>query len=69
MNAALLEREQAQMIQKLGGEEFALEPLMNAMMAYHSELVFEIYRQAVLDGGCICHAFITGELPTKEGAK
>ena len=63
-----IEREQATLIQKLDGDDFALEPLINAMMAYHGELVFEIYKQAVLDGGRICHAFVTGELPIKEGA-
>ena len=64
-----IEREQASLIQKLNGDDFALEPLIKAMMAYHSELIFEVYKQAVLDGGRIYHAFVTNELPIKEGAK
>ncbi len=63
-----IEREQARLIQKLGNDDFALEPLMSAMMAYHGELVFEVYRQAVRDGGRVYHAFVTGELPIKEDA-
>ena len=42
---------------------------MNALMAYHGELVFEVYKQAVMDGGRISYAFMTGELPLKEGAQ
>ncbi len=64
-----IEREKASLIQKLGGDDFALEPLVNAMMAYHGELIFEVYKRAALDGGCIYHAFITGELPAKEDAR
>lgn len=61
-----IEQEKASLIQKLGGDDFALELLMNALMAYHGELVFAVYRRAVLDGGRVYHAFITGELPVKE---
>lgn len=64
-----IEREKASLIQKLGGDVFALEPLVNAMIAYHSELVFEVYKRAALDGGRIYHAFITDELPAKEDAR
>ena len=64
-----IEREKARLIQKLGCDDFALEPLMNALMAYHGELVFEVYKQAVMDGGRISYAFMTGELPIKEGAQ
>lgn len=63
-----IEREQASLIQKLGDDGFMLEALMNALMAYHGELVFEVYKQAVLDGGRIYHAFIISELPIKEDA-
>jgi len=42
-----------------------LEPLTNAFLTYQSLLVFEVYAQAVLDGGRILHAFVTGELPAK----
>ena len=61
-----IELERDRLIQKLGGDDFVLEPLMTALMAYHSEVVFEVYKQAVLDGGRICHAFLTRELPMKE---
>ena len=64
-----IDRESGKLIQKLGGDDFALEPLVNAMMAYHGELIFEVYKRAALDGGCIYHAFITGELPAKEDAR
>lgn len=64
-----IEREKSKLIQKLGGDAFAPEPLVTAIIAYHSEVVFEVYKQAVLDGGRICHAFLTRELPTKEGAR
>lgn len=64
-----IEREKASLIQKLGGDDFALEPLLNALMAYHGELVFEVYKRAALDGGRIYHAFITGELPVKEESR
>lgn len=60
-----IEREKARLIQKLE-DSFALEPLMNALMAYHGELVFEVYKQAALDGGRIYHAFVTHGLPQKE---
>jgi len=63
-----IEREKGKLIQKLGGDAFAPEPLVTAIIAYHSEVVFEVYKQAVLDGGRICHAFLTRELPTKEVA-
>ena len=42
---------------------------MRAYMAYHSELIFEVYKQAALDGGRIHHAFTIQELPRKEDAK
>lgn len=64
-----IEIEKAKLIQKLGGDDFVLEPLMNAIMAYHGEVVFEVYKQAVLDGGRICYAFLTRELPMKEETK
>ena len=62
-----IEREMQALIQKLG-DEFALEPFLLAYMAYHSELVFEVYKQAALDGGRVHHAFVTRELPKKEEA-
>jgi len=62
-----IEREKQALIQKLG-DEFALEPFLLAYMAYHSELVFEVYKQAALDGGRVHHAFVTRELPMKEEA-
>lgn len=58
-----IDREQAALAEKLGGDIAATEPIMRAVMTYHSELVFEIYRQAVLDGGRVYHAFVTNELP------
>lgn len=61
-----IKREQADLIRKLNSDEFAMESLIKAMMAYHSELILEVYKQAVLDGGRLYHAFVTGELPTKE---
>ena len=64
-----IEREKNELIHKLDGNEFALEPLLTAIMAYHSEIVFEVYKQAVLDGGRICCAFLTRELPVKEETK
>ena len=64
-----IESAKRDLIQKLGGDEFALEPLMRAYMAYHSELVFEVYKQAALDGGRSHHAYTLQELPRKEDAK
>lgn len=61
-----VKREQAYLIRKLNSDDFALEPLIKAIMVYHSELILEVYKQAVLDGGRLYHAFITGELPIKE---
>ncbi len=57
------------LIQKLGGDELELQPLMLACMAYHSELLYEVYKQAVLDGGRIHHAFTIQELPRREEDK
>ena len=54
------------LIQKLVGGELALQPLMLACMAYHRELVYEVYKQAALDGGRIHHAFTIRELPGGE---
>lgn len=54
------------LIQKLGGNELVLQPLMLACMAYHSELIYEVYKQAALDGGRIHHAFTIRKLPRRE---
>ena len=64
-----IEGESQHLIQKLGGDYQQLEPLMKAYMAYHSELVYEVYKQAVLDGGRVFQAFIEHELPRKERAE
>lgn len=63
--AKALDAEKERMIQKLGGDYRELEPLTNAFLTYQSLLVFEVYAQAVLDGGRMFHAFVTGELPVK----
>ena len=63
--AKALDAEKERMIQKLGGDYRELEPLTNAFLTYQSLLVFEVYVQAVLDGGRMLHAFVTGELPAK----
>ncbi len=57
--------ESQRIIQMLGGDYEQLEPLTKAYMAYHSELIFKVYKQAVLDGGRIYQAFIEHELPRK----
>lgn len=64
-----IENAKRDLIQKLGGDKLALQSLMLACMAYHSELVFEVYKQAVLDGGRIHHAFTIQELPRREKDK
>mgnify|MGYP006897839164 FL=1 len=64
--AKTLDAEKERMIQKLGGDYRELEPLTNAFLTYQSLLVFEVYAQAVLDGGRMLHAFVTGELPAKQ---
>lgn len=63
--AKALDAEKERMIQKLGGDYRELEPLTNAFLTYQSLLVFEVYAQAVMDGGRMLHAFVTGELPAK----
>jgi len=63
-----IECEKGALIQKLDDDALALEPLLLAYMAYHSELVFEVYKQAMIDGGRVYHAFVTQELPMKEEA-
>ena len=60
-----LDAEKERMIQKLGGDYRELESLTNAFLTYQSLLVFEVYVQAVLDGGRMLHTFVTGELPAK----
>ena len=64
-----IENAKRDLIQKLGDGELVLQPLMLACMAYHSELVYEVYKQAALDGGRIHHAFTIQELPGRESAK
>ena len=62
-------------IQELDAVESNLTPAsdpqllrqMDAWMAYSGALALEVYLHGVRDGGRICHAFVTGELPmTKE---
>ncbi len=61
-----IETERLSLIQKLNGDYEQLEPLIKAYLAYHSELIYEVYKQAVLDGGRVFQAFIERELPRKE---
>lgn len=60
-----LDEEKERMIQKLGGDFRELEPLTRAFLMYQSILIYEVYTQAVMDGGRVLHAFVTGELPAK----
>ena len=60
-----LDEEKERMIQKLGGDFRELEPLTRAFLTYQSILIYEVYTQAVMDGGRVLHAFVTGELPAK----
>ena len=58
-----LDEEKERLIQKMGGDFRELEPLTRAFLMYQSILICEVYTQAVMDGGRVLHAFITGELP------
>lgn len=60
-----LDEEKERMIRKLGGDFRELEPLTRAFLTYQSILIYEVYTQAVMDGGRVLHAFVTGELPAK----
>ena len=60
-----LDEEKERMIQKLGGDFRELEPLTRAFLTYQSILIYEVYTQAVMDGGRVLHAFVTGELPAR----
>ena len=64
-----IDRESEKLIQKLGGDYTVLEPLIKAQMAYQSEILFEVFHQAALDGGRGFQAFIEHELPRKEAAQ
>lgn len=64
-----IDSESQRLIQKLGGDYEQLELLMKAYMTYHSEMIYEVYKQAVLDGGRVFQAFIEHELPRKENAE
>ena len=61
--AKALDEEKERLIQKLGGDFRELEPLTRAFLMYQSILIYEVYAQAVMDGGRVLYAFITGELP------
>ena len=63
--ARALDEEKERMIQKLGGDFRELEPLTSAFLKYQSILIYEVYTQAVMDGGRVLHAFVTGELPAR----
>lgn len=41
---------------------------MEVWMEYSGSLALEVYLYGVRDGGRICHAFTTGELPVKKEA-
>lgn len=64
-----IETAKRDLIQKLDGDELELQSFMLACMAYHSELLYEVYKQAVLDSGRIHHAFTIQELPRREEDK
>ena len=64
-----IDRESGKLILKLGGDYTVLEPLIKAQMAYQSEILFEVFHQAALDGGRVFQAFIEHELPRKETAQ
>ena len=65
----LMEDADADLIQKLSGDESVTEDIQSASNAYAATLAIEMYIRGVLDGGRLCHAFLTREFPRKEDAK
>ena len=61
--SAWLEAEEANLIQKLGGDALAVEDILSACVAKRAAVAIETYKRGVLDGGRIYHAFATRELP------
>ena len=64
-----MEDEGSALIQKLGGDEMAIEGLLCACLARGAALAVVMYKRGVLDGGRLFHAFLTRELPRKEDAE
>lgn len=61
-----LDEEKERLIQKLGGDFREVEPPTKAFLMYQSILIYEVYTQAVMDGGRVLYAFATGELPVQK---
>ena len=57
-----------QLIQEQHCDPMVVDRLESAMTAYGAALAIEMFKRGFMDGGRVCHAFMTGELPRKGAA-